>query len=82
VKANGEFSEPYRDDLCQKHKQNITSFIKLNLVGCVRQHLVPSGLGTKASDVLKRRGHFTKPTGCGWTRGSPKRAKSHGCCSL
>lgn len=33
VKANGEFSDHIVNDLCQRHKQNITSFIQANLVG-------------------------------------------------
>ena len=34
VKANGEFSKHTVNTLCEKHKQNITSFIQANLVGC------------------------------------------------
>lgn len=33
VKANGEFSDHMVNDICQRHKQNITSFIQANLVG-------------------------------------------------
>jgi AcrR family transcriptional regulator len=33
VKANGEFSDHVVNDLCQRHKQNITSFIQANLIG-------------------------------------------------
>ncbi|BDX01416.1 TetR family transcriptional regulator [Marinomonas pontica] len=33
VKANGEFSDHMVNDMCQRHKQNITSFIQANLVG-------------------------------------------------
>jgi len=33
VKANGEFSNHVVNDLCQRHKQNITSFIQANLAG-------------------------------------------------
>ncbi|PYF80570.1 MULTISPECIES: TetR/AcrR family transcriptional regulator [Marinomonas] len=33
VKANAEFSDHTVNDLCQRHKQNITSFIQANLVG-------------------------------------------------
>ena len=51
VKANGEFSNHTVNDLCQKHKQNITSFIQANLVGC-SSALVPSDLAQSVS-VLK-----------------------------
>jgi AcrR family transcriptional regulator len=34
IKANGEFSNHAVNALCQKHKQNITSFIQANLIDC------------------------------------------------
>ena len=34
AKANGEFSDHAVNELCQRHKQNITSFIQANLIGC------------------------------------------------
>jgi len=34
IKANGEFSDHIVNELCQRHKQNITTFIQANLVGC------------------------------------------------
>ncbi|NVK72361.1 MAG: TetR/AcrR family transcriptional regulator [Oceanospirillaceae bacterium] len=37
VKANGEFSDHIVNGLCQRHKQNITSFVQANLVGCVSE---------------------------------------------
>jgi AcrR family transcriptional regulator len=48
VKVNGEFSNHTVNDLCQKHKQNITSFIQANLVGC-SSALVPSDLAQSVS---------------------------------